>query len=96
MYRPEPSDRCTDERTEDLPQEAPAFRSKLLTINAVLSVLRISRTTLWRHMKRGGIKSIRIGSRVLFEPAAVDEFIAYCRQRGYIVKAGTPPGGVEL
>ena len=57
---------------------------KLLTIDEVLSILRISRTTLWRHMKMGGIKSIRIGSRVLFEPSAVDDFIAYCRQRGYI------------
>ena len=64
----------------DCPQGTPA----LLTIDEVLSILRISRTTLWRHMKMGGIRSIRIGSRVLFEPTAVDEFITYCQQRGYI------------
>ena len=57
---------------------------ELLTISDLLKILRISRTTLWRHMKMGRIESIRIGSRVLFEPDAVDEFITYCRQRGYI------------
>jgi len=57
---------------------------ELLTISDLLKILRISRTSLWRHMKMGRIQSIKIGSRVLFEPAAVDEFITYCRQRGYI------------
>ena len=57
---------------------------ELLTVSDLLSILRISRTTLWRHMKMGRIQFIRIGARVLFEPAAVDEFITYCRQRGYI------------
>jgi len=57
---------------------------ELLTVSDLLSILRISRTTLWRHMKMGRIQFIRIGARVLFEPAAVDEFITYRRQRGYI------------
>ena len=65
-------------------RDCPQGTQALLTIDEVLSVLRISRTTLWRHMKRGGIKSVRIGSRVLFQPSAVDDFIVYCQQRGYI------------
>lgn len=37
-------------------RDCPQGTQALLTIDEVLSVLRISRTTLWRHMKRGGIK----------------------------------------
>ena len=65
-------------------KDCPQGTQALLTIDEVLSILRISRTTLWRHMKMDGIKSIRIGSRVLFQPSAVDDFIVYCQQRGYI------------
>ena len=56
---------------------------ELLTVSDLLSILRISRTTLWRHMKMGRIQFIRIGARVLFEPAAVDAFLVRCRQEGY-------------
>ena len=65
-------------------RDCPQGTQALLTIDEVLSILRISRTTLWRHMKMGGIKSTKIGSRVLFQPSAVDDFIVYCQQRGYI------------
>ena len=78
------SKRPTRGHEAPMDRACPQGTQALMTIDEVLSILRISRTTLWRHMKRGGIKSIRIGSRVLFEPAAVDEFITYCRQRGYI------------
>ena len=65
-------------------ENCPQGPQALLTIDEVLSILRISRTTLWRHIKMGGIKSTKIGSRVLFQPSAVDDFIVYCQQRGYI------------
>ena len=56
---------------------------ELLTISDLLKILRISRTSLWRHMKAGRIQTIRIGARVFFEPAAVDAFLVRCRQEGY-------------
>jgi len=53
---------------------------KLLTVKEALWTLGISRTTLWRQLHDHQIECVRIGSRVLFEPQAIDAFIARHRQ----------------
>ena len=53
---------------------------KLLTVKEALWTLGISRTTLWRQLHDHQIDCVRIGSRVLFEPQAIDAFIARHRQ----------------
>ena len=53
---------------------------KLLTVKETLWTLGISRTTLWRQLHDHQIECVRIGSRVLFEPQAIDAFIARHRQ----------------
>ena len=53
---------------------------RLLTVEETLRTLRISRTTLWRQLHDHQIECVRIGSRVLFEPQAIDAFIARHRQ----------------
>ena len=53
---------------------------KLLTVKETLWTLGISRTTLWRQLHDHQIDCVRIGSRVLFEPKAIDAFIARHRQ----------------
>ena len=53
---------------------------RLLTVEETLRTLRISRTTLWRQLHDHQIECVRIGSRVLFAPQAIDAFIARHRQ----------------
>lgn len=63
---------------------------KLLTVQDLMDTLRISRPTLYRMLKAGQLKPVRIGKRTLFDPADI---------RGLIQKAktgekrGASPGG---
>ena len=65
---------------------------KLLTVKEALWTLGISRTTLWRQLHDHQIECVRIGSRVLFEPQAIDAFIARHRQ---LQQVATQAKGIE-
>jgi excisionase family DNA binding protein len=52
----------------------------LLNVGDVCGALRISRTTLWRLVRDREIAIVKIGDRTLFEPAAVEAFIASQRR----------------
>ena len=58
---------------------------KLLTVQDLMDTLRISRPTLYRMLKTGRLKPVRIGKRTLFDPADI---------RGLIqdAKEGETPG----
>jgi excisionase family DNA binding protein len=49
--------------------------TELLTIPQVLERLRISRTTLYRHVKARELPHVKLGKRVLFRKADVEKFI---------------------
>ncbi len=44
---------------------------KLLTVQDVMDILRISRPTLYRMLKTGGLRPVRIGKRTLFDPVDI-------------------------
>ncbi len=48
---------------------------KLLTVEDVMGVLRISRPTLYRLLKAGRLEPVRIGKRTLFDPGDIRAFI---------------------
>jgi excisionase family DNA binding protein len=52
----------------------------LLTIDEVCGILRISRTTCWRLRKKGKLKSVPIGRKVLFRSRDVEDFLLSCQE----------------
>jgi excisionase family DNA binding protein len=48
---------------------------KLLTVEDVMGVLRISRPTLYRLLKARRLEPVRIGKRTLFDPGDIRAFI---------------------
>ena len=73
-------------------KECSSNPEKLLTVKEALWTLGISRTTLWRQLHDHQIECVRIGSRVLFEPKAIDAFIARHRQ---LQQVATQAKGIE-
>lgn len=52
---------------------------RLLAVNEVASILRISRSGLYRLMREGLLVPVKLGHRTLFEPREVERFIASCK-----------------
>jgi excisionase family DNA binding protein len=50
--------------------------ARLLTVREALAALGIGRTTLHHLMATGELRRIKVGRRVLFEPDAIEDFIA--------------------
>jgi excisionase family DNA binding protein len=48
---------------------------KLYTIAEVLEMLRISRTTLYRHIESGLLKPLKLGGKTLFPESELDRLI---------------------
>jgi excisionase family DNA binding protein len=61
----------------------------LLSIPETSEILGISRWTATLYVRTGRIAKIKIGRRILIEPAAVRDFIARCR-------ANTAPARVQV
>lgn len=51
------------------------FDKKLMTVAETAEVLRVSRVTLWRLVREGGIKSIKIRNRRFFEKEEVEKLL---------------------
>ena len=51
------------------------FDKKLMTAAEVTDFLRVSRVTLWRMVRAGEIKSIKIRNRRLFEKEEVERLL---------------------
>jgi excisionase family DNA binding protein len=47
----------------------------LLTVTEVCQRLRISRTTLYAHLKTGDLRTVKLGARRLFREKDIDAFI---------------------
>ena len=58
---------------------APELLEPLLSVPQTLRVLGISQRTLYRLIRDGELRPIRIGDRVLFDPADLRDFIDSCR-----------------
>lgn len=52
---------------------------RLLVVDEVASLLRISRSGLYRLMREGELVPVKLGHRTLFEPREVERFIARCK-----------------
>ncbi len=50
-------------------------KDRLLTVEEVLDILRISRMTLYRIVNSGELKRLKIGSRTFFRRRDVERFI---------------------
>lgn len=48
---------------------------EMLTINEVIKILKISRSTLYRYMERGTIKHYKFGKSVRFKKSDIKRFI---------------------
>jgi excisionase family DNA binding protein len=53
---------------------------KLLTVEEVMTLLRISRPTLYRLLKSKALGPVRIGKRTLFDPADIRAFVEGSKQ----------------
>jgi predicted DNA-binding transcriptional regulator AlpA len=61
------------------PEEARPPR--LLDRSEVVSLLRVSKTQLWRLGKSGRLRPLRIGARVLYDPEDIDTFLRTCKRK---------------
>ena len=59
----------------ELDESSPTPEGEYLTINELCKLLKIGRMTIWRHSKKGILKPRKIGSRVLFARADIDEYL---------------------
>ena len=55
---------------------------KLMTVQDLMDTLRISRPTLYRMLKGGRLRPVRIGKRTLFDPADIRELIEEAKAGG--------------
>ncbi len=55
---------------------------KLLTVQDLMDTLRISRPTLYRMLKTGKLKPVRIGKRTLFDPVDIRGLIEEAKTGG--------------
>ena len=61
-------------------QTAPTGLEPLLSVDEVAGLLHISERGVYRLIGRRELISVKVGGRTLFEPAAVQAFIAGCRR----------------
>jgi excisionase family DNA binding protein len=54
----------------------------LLTANEAAKMLRVSPRTVWTLTQEGSLACVRIGRRVLYDPADLQAFVQRCRQGG--------------
>lgn len=72
------SEKDLDEIREQVKHElygTPIPEAKYLTVAEVGRYLNICRTTVWRYAKKGILKPRKIGSRVLFARADIDDYL---------------------
>ena len=55
---------------------------KLLTVAETVEILRITRTTLYRHMRNGLLSPIKIGKRTLFREKDLERLIESLPRKG--------------
>jgi len=55
---------------------------KLMTVQDLMDTLRISRPTLYRMLKAGRLRPVRIGKRTLFDPADIRVLIEEAKAGG--------------
>lgn len=56
-------------------ESSPTPKGEYLTINELCKLLKIGRMTIWRHSKKGILKPRKIGNRVLYARADIDEYL---------------------
>ena len=58
------------------------METQLLTVKEVAEKLRITRPTLHRLTKSGGLKSIKVGTRVRYDSADIQAFLEDQKREG--------------
>lgn len=56
-------------------ESSPTPEGEYLTINELCKLLKIGRMTIWRHSKKGILHPRKIGNRVLYARADIDEYL---------------------
>jgi len=54
---------------------------RLFTMAEVMEMLRISRTTLYRHISAGLIKPVKFGGKVLFTEKELERVIKHMKEK---------------
>ena len=57
------------------------MNQQLRSVDETVPTLRISRATIWRHLKRGSIRSVRIGRKLFISESEISR----------ILRDGIPP-----
>ncbi|MBC7229106.1 MAG: helix-turn-helix domain-containing protein [Actinobacteria bacterium] len=68
---------------------AERFSNKLLTVNEVANILRVSNMTVYRLVKGGQIPAIRVGKNYRIKESDVNDYL----NRGSQKVSGTDTGG---
>jgi len=56
-------------------ESSPTPKGEYLTINELCKLLKIGRMTIWRHSKKGILHPHKIGNRVLYARADIDDYL---------------------
>ena len=56
----------------------PEIPNQMVTIHEATKRLKISRTSLYGLIKRGDIRTYKIGKRVLISELEISRFLSYC------------------
>jgi excisionase family DNA binding protein len=48
---------------------------RLLTVNGVAELLAISRFSVYRMVRRGDLRPVRVGERLRFRPSEIDRYL---------------------
>lgn len=59
----------------DEEENSPTPKGEYLTIRELCNLLKIGRQTIWRNSKKGILHPRKIGNRVLFARADIDEYL---------------------
>ena len=63
------------EELQLMENSSPIPKDEYLTIDQVAAYLHINRVTIWRYRKQGLLKPRRIGNRILFARADIDNYL---------------------
>ena len=63
------------EEVQYMENNSPIPADEYLTIKQVGALLHVSRSTIWRYSKLGILKPRRLGSRILFARADIDDYL---------------------
>jgi excisionase family DNA binding protein len=60
---------------------------KLLTVREAAELLRLSERTVWQVTKAGQLRAVRLGKRVVYDPADLKQFVELAKSPAPLLTA---------